>query len=123
VNIEINTHLGIARGTLPAQIVEPGRVIKQELNDRGFNVGDIQLWEDLLNDCTCFKARIEPKPVAGVKLQPCPFCGCDPVEEHHDASKIASIRCTGCGATILGVGQEATEKWNMRIARYDHDAL
>jgi Lar family restriction alleviation protein len=61
------------------------------------------------------------KPGTGIKLKPCPFCGCEPKFGKYIS---ASVICPGCLIPTVsqGTDDEAVEKWNRRRVDDDHAA-
>jgi len=53
-----------------------------------------------------------------IELKPCPFCGGNPHITLHsitfDGSKLNSVHCNECPASMLGVDNEPVDKWNKR---------
>ena len=52
-----------------------------------------------------------------VKMEPCPFCGCDPVLAYSSGS-VSGVRCPQCDArTGYCDQQQAIAAWNRRSSR------
>ena len=50
------------------------------------------------------------------ELKPCPFCGCEDIEEFNFCGDLFYVQCTNCSGCVgaCDTAEEAVEEWNRR---------